>query len=282
MTDTGDRGILSPDQIAHLRVPADGLCWWCRTQPATTGEHKFKATDLARMMDHSGLIWGNSQGDTRHIRGKAGINRDRYKVIKFPKSMCGPCNNAKSQPFDRAYELYSDYIADHAIRLMPTIDFRQVYGAGEWESNLMSLARYYGKHFGCQMSKEGIPVPDSLRAFLDGATDMPDGLMSLVTTDSLHQPPFRTGLGTSPGMVWPNADLTEIRGVVFAAYIGSIGVRYEWSAEPFSEEQRAQFFHTATPALTRFVNEEAVAQWIPRRPALITRFLHWVNTADQG
>lgn len=70
----------------HLRLEASGLCWWCQARTATTGEHKFKRSDLARLMGDDHLIWGDGEGNSKEIRGKSGITRDRHGVVKFPKS----------------------------------------------------------------------------------------------------------------------------------------------------------------------------------------------------
>ncbi|WP_322769051.1 hypothetical protein [Frankia sp. Cr1] len=131
------------------------------------------------------LLWGRGDGDRREINGRSGVRRDRYGVIKFPKSLCEPCNNKRSKPFDNAYEVYSHYASRYWLRIMPGIDFQQVFGT-EWEASTLNLARYYGKHFGCRMVRTGIPVPDSLREFLDGAEDMPDAQMAMITTDAIH------------------------------------------------------------------------------------------------
>lgn len=181
------RPVLGPDSLTHLRVPPTGICWWCQARPATTGEHKFKRTDLTRLMgDGNLLLWGDRNGKTCEIRGKSGVERDRYKVIKFPKSLCEPCNNKRSKPFDDSYEVYSRYVGRTWLRIMPGVDFQQIFGA-DWGEPTVNLARYYGKHFGCRMVRAGLPVPDSLRQFLGGAADMPDAHMALITTDTVHQ-----------------------------------------------------------------------------------------------
>ncbi len=87
------RPVLGPDALEHLKVAPSGTCWWCEGRPATTGEHKFKRTDLARLMGEDDLLLWGSGTDLREVRGKRGITRDRYGVVKFPKSLCGPCNN---------------------------------------------------------------------------------------------------------------------------------------------------------------------------------------------
>lgn len=203
------RVILGPDALAHLRVSQDGSCWWCEKRPAVTGEHEFKRTDLARLMGDGGtLLWGERGRNTREIRGASGMTRDRYGVIKFPKSLCETCNNKRSKPFDNAYDTYSSYVSQTWLRIMPVVDFAQIFGR-DWEEPTLSLARYYGRHFGCRMVRAGLPVPTSLREFLDGSTDMPDAHMALITTDTVHKA-YKSGLSISPDYVETDRAMTRI------------------------------------------------------------------------
>lgn len=75
-------------KVEHLLATNTGTCWWCQQLPATTGEHKFKRTDLTRMMSDDLVYWRDHQGNLRPIRGKSGAKRDRYGVVKFEKSLC--------------------------------------------------------------------------------------------------------------------------------------------------------------------------------------------------
>lgn len=261
--DAGNLPEIRPrESIEHLLVAADGMCWWCRASPATTGEHKYKASDLGRMMDGDALVWFDDVGGMRHLNGRGAIKRDRHGVVKFRKSLCAPCNNARSQPFDLAYEKFSNYIDAHPeMRQQEGIDFTALFGT-PWRGELLNLARYYVKHFGCQMVQQGIVVPDSLRAFLDGSEDMPDVHMGLVTTRLLQTPPFTEGLHISPGIIWTDPDFTEVRGCVFAVYIGAIGVRFGWEDGGIPDERRSQFFHYPCPLLNFFTDDEAVVRGI--------------------
>jgi hypothetical protein len=119
-----------PASYDHLLAPESATCWWCRIRTATTGEHVFKRTALARMMDEDQvLIWGN--GVKRHeIRGKGALKRDRYGVLKFPKSMCAPCNNEISRPFDIAYDIYAQHVNTHDLRFTSGLDLESLYGSG--------------------------------------------------------------------------------------------------------------------------------------------------------
>lgn len=272
--------MLGPDEVAPLRQPFDGVCWWCRAASATTGEHKFKRTDLADLMGDDGeLVWGSGDGRRRDLRGQGALKRDRHGVIKFPKSMCDRCNNARSRPFDTAYALFSDLLQHHPARLRPGVDLRSLYG-DEWESSALDLARYYGKHFGCRFVRAGIPVPESLRTFLDGGDDLPDAHMAIITTDSVRQQ-HSGGVSISPDHVSMDRNLTRFTGSVMAAYVGSLGVRFEWHEEWTHEGKpdgwSSQFFQHAHPVINRFRNDEAVF-WAETRPlGVIPAALQWFN-----
>ncbi|MFZ1114649.1 MAG: hypothetical protein WAN44_02350 [Propionibacteriaceae bacterium] len=256
------RAILGRDALEHLMVEPSGTCWWCEERPATTGEHKFKRTDLARLMGEDDLLlWGDG-ADLREVRGKRGITRDRYGVVKFPKSLCETCNSKRSQPFDRAYDVYSTFVNGTWLRIMPGVDFREIFGS-DWLEWTLDLARYYGKHFGCRMVRAGVPVPDSLRTFLDGGTDMLDAHMALITTDSIHKV-YKSGLSISPDFVEADKSLSRLVRYVLAAYIGSIGVRFEWCEGGI--EERSQFFHFPHPVINCFEDELAVVEARTRRP----------------
>jgi hypothetical protein len=74
-----------------------------------------------------------------------------------------------------------------------------------------------------------------------------------------------------------NADRTVSRFVryVLVAYVGSIGVRYEWCEEGLPE--RSQFFHFPHPVLNCFEDEIAVFEGRTRRPGWFATLLQWAN-----
>lgn len=259
----------------HLKVRPGELCWWCQDRPATTGEHKYKRSDLARLMGDETLIWFGD-GNMREIRGKGALKRDRHGVVKFQKSMCDACNNARSQPFDRAYDTFSTYLTSTQVRILPGVSFEEIYG-DSWQVNTLALARYYAKHFGCRMVRSGMPVPGSLRAFLDGADNMIDAHMALVTTDSVHRVAGK-GLTLSADFAAVDPEMTRFRSYVMAAYVGSVGVRYQWWSEGHKPAGwDSQFFHFPTPVLNCFKDEESLFAGDTRRPGWFARFSQWLN-----
>lgn len=272
--------MLSPEEMAPFLQKFDGVCWWCRGAPATTGEHKFKRTDLADVMGDDGeLVWGSRDGRRRDLRGPGALKRDRHGVIKFPKSLCDRCNNARSQPFDFAYDTFSNHLQQRSSGLRRRVDLREVY-VDDWQSSTLNLARYYGKHFGCRLVRAGIPVPESIRTFLDGGEDLADAHMAIITTDTVREQ-YGSGLSISDDHVHMDQEITRITGSVMAAYVGSLGVRFEWregwTHEGKPEAWRSQFFHYPTPVIMRFRDGEAVCRAEARPLGPVSSAIRWVN-----
>ncbi|WP_322920655.1 hypothetical protein [Nocardioides renjunii] len=217
--------------------------------------------------------WRDHEGNVRPIRGKGGAARDRYGVVKFVKSLCAPCNNDRSQPFDTAYDEYSRFASDVWSPYLPGANLERLYGYS-WPERNLDLARYYAKHFGCRMVRTGIPVPDSLRQFLDGDSDMTDAHMALVTTASIRKA-NPDGLTISPDAVRTDEGFTRFTNYIFVAYVGPLGVRYEWRDDGFAA--RSQFFHYPNPIVNRFHDEPAVFDGRTRRMGPVTATIQIVE-----
>jgi hypothetical protein len=112
--DLEDDGILSGAAADQYRQPFDGKCWWCGA-PADSREHKFKRTDLARMMEAPSdyLMWGGT-----HAERMSKITGTRSGAVKFPAHLCTACNNERSQPFDGAYDQLADFVWNNTDRLV--------------------------------------------------------------------------------------------------------------------------------------------------------------------
>ncbi|MFF9040988.1 hypothetical protein ACF090_36625 [Streptomyces sp. NPDC014892] len=150
-----------------------------------------------------------------------------------------------------------------------------IYG-DEWQEETRKLARYHAKHFGCRMVRTGLPVPQSLRDFLDGADDMPDAHMAVVSTDTVHRT-YGSGLSISPDFARTDERETRFVSYVMAAYVGSIGVRYEWLEEGIPDEERSQFFDYDHPVINYFKNDSEMALGNARKAGWFARILQWAN-----
>jgi hypothetical protein len=196
----------------------------------------------------------------------------------FRKSLCAYCNNQRSQPFDRAYAEFADWITNRNVARDAGIDFRRIYGS-DWEESQELMARYYAKHFGCRMVETGIPVPESLRAFLDSGLPMHDAHLGLVLNDEFHKDRrYRGGLILSGDLVYTDRSYAMITGIVQAAFLGPMGVRYQWWNEP--PDGLDSFVGHPMPILNRFRTEEDVLTGAPARMKLaaqVKQAMGWVK-----
>jgi hypothetical protein len=88
--------------------------------------------------------------------------------------------------------------------------------------------------------------------------------MAVLTTDQIQNHPFGSGLSISPGVAFVDRARTELRGCVFASYVGAMGVRFAWFRSGIPAEDRSQFFHFPKPVINRFTDELAVVYGNPK------------------
>lgn len=85
-----------------------GRCWWCEAE-ADSREHKWKRSDIVRIYGpgpYGGeLLWGNEHGQSRILQGS------RSSELKYKATLCQRCNNARSQPLDRAYDVWAGFVS---------------------------------------------------------------------------------------------------------------------------------------------------------------------------
>ena len=84
----------------------------------------------------------------------------------FGKTICSYCNNQFSQPFDKAYDHFMDFILDDLEYFRNRREFAwdEIFAGTPFDQR--HLARYYVKHFGCKMYDSGYEVPGDLRLYL--------------------------------------------------------------------------------------------------------------------
>lgn len=165
--------------LDRLRQPPDGKCWWCGGV-ATTREHKFKHSDLRRMATRNGAR------DLSNLHKQSDFHEGPLRTLKrgdevqWGLNLCAPCNNAKSQPFDVAYDSFVQFLLANGDTLWrrTSLDWVEVYGRG-WRDGAANLARYFVKQFSCMMATQQLAVPGDAIAFLDGAVRCPSVALGL-------------------------------------------------------------------------------------------------------
>ena len=138
MDDQGDSQYWASDEdLERLRRDLRGFCWWCGSV-ADSQEHKYKRTDLARLLADGGIYWGGDHGG-RSIRSIR-----KSPEVRFARTMCQRCNNRRSRPFDLSYEIFSKYVTLNMTTLweLDCLDMLEIYGR-DWRALQTDLARYY-------------------------------------------------------------------------------------------------------------------------------------------
>lgn len=148
----------------------DGVCWWCGDD-ANSREHKWKQSEIKAMYgpatsENYPLVWFGDDGKPRPVQGPDS------DLMKFEKSLCQNCNNARSQPFDLAYDRWIQYLRANYDQIIESrvVDLRDVADGAGCEFRL-DLAKYFAKHIGCRVADKAGRVPASLIAFLNGESE---------------------------------------------------------------------------------------------------------------
>jgi hypothetical protein len=155
--------------FAELRP---GACWWCGNT-ADSREHKVKRSDLVR---EYGKPPYRGQRTLTHFTstGRRDFQGPGSGLVKFGRSLCAACNNARSQPFDRAWDRVGAYLDENEATILATrrLDFQAVFGAA-WEAAIADVSRYLVKHLVCRIVDE-LPGPvrldPEMLMFLDGGS----------------------------------------------------------------------------------------------------------------
>ncbi len=242
---------LAGADLEPFKVPALTRCWWCGSSAPLTREHKFKLSDLKRMKPEEGLVWvgADRMRDITTIR--------RGSLVRFEPGICAKCNNERSQPFDNAYQAFSDFIwCRSALWRRRSIDMADIYGS-EWAECSRLLGRYVAKHLGCRMAHERYPVPTSLGAFLDGTSELADVQMVLFKCRDYHRFYRRSrrgdngggGVGFTPAHGAVSRSKQRLTVYTAGLVVGFVGIMFRW--EEGSDHGRHSFYHYRYPRLIK-------------------------------
>lgn len=177
-------------------------CWWCGA-PADSREHKIAAAELRLNYGHgswigdSGVVHVDGDLRTRDVQGA------RADILKWEPNLCQNCNNARSQPFDRAYMTLLRYLDQHEIEVGSGGIFRfsDVYG-DDWKLGRASLVKYWLKHVCCRAAVIGLGIPSAVIQYLDDSAaqgEPPHTGMVLVVNDSVYRLQIEQGYGRGSG-----------------------------------------------------------------------------------
>lgn len=155
----------TPVGIAATELLMD--CWICGDS-GTTGEHKAKRSDLRSVFgvptQSDPLYYHTHEAKNRPVHG---LNA---KILKFPDQLCAKCNNARTQPHDRAWEELSGWLrsCNPPIASGQLIQPVQIFRRNT-AREMRYFHLYFVKLFGCTIREGNIPIDTAsfARAILD-------------------------------------------------------------------------------------------------------------------
>lgn len=131
-------------------------CWICG-ESATTREHRTKRSDLRDVFglptQTEPLYFHNAKMKNRPI---GSLNA---KVLKSPSLICANCNNAHTQPHDRAWEQMSRFLRTRiqANALGAVVRANRIFKY-DTAREMRNVHLYFVKIFGCHILEAAIPI----------------------------------------------------------------------------------------------------------------------------
>lgn len=236
--------------LGELKSHKANTCWWCGSE-ADSAEHMIKSTDAKRMfaekLDSQPVI-AVPVGSAPTLPAKFfPVQGPNSKHIKFGPIFCQNCNNARSQPFDKAYDAFINYWFENQTKIMneQKIDFRRVYSR-HWSNETFKMGKYLLKHVSCRIAESGYEVPSYIIEYLNtNARSFPKVHLgfaidrayvylceelakvtgeqhSIIALDELNPIVEEPALDSAFGVIHPK-HLTSISG---AMYLGAL--KFEW------------------------------------------------------
>lgn len=156
------------DVLRKRGIVADPtVCWWCVSAPAETAEHRYPRAVFGMIHGSGGYDAGQRPLLVVSGRRPYELKSDNVKAIKYDRSLCGNCNNSRSQPYDYALRRFSQYIyaSGSSVLDMKSLDFKQIYG-DRYSVEVDGLIRAFAKDMGCMIRETGRFAPHLIRHIL--------------------------------------------------------------------------------------------------------------------
>ena len=132
-------------------------CWICGAV-AETAEHMVKASDFRSVFGRvTQSLPAYRQSKIRRNEPIRGANAE---ILKFAPSLCGYCNNTRTQPHDRAWQTLSEFLRRTRLPLRAgsKLSLKAAF-SGRVKESMLGVHLYFLKLLGCQAVEHGIPLP---------------------------------------------------------------------------------------------------------------------------
>lgn len=131
------------------------LCWLCGAV-ADSAEHMVKASDFRAVF--AGVDQRNPVFRHTKDRSNVPIKGAEAAVLKFSPSICQHCNNARTQPHDRAWEALSSTLRSTFLVPGAKLPLARAFGSSARES-MLHVHLYFLKLLGCHAVEHKVPLP---------------------------------------------------------------------------------------------------------------------------
>lgn len=213
----------------------ESTCWICGGR-ADTSEHRIKKVDIVRAHGR-----GPYQGPSALVHVQSGaatpIQGPRAEQLKYSPSLCGRCNSAVTQPYDKSYDHFVSWVLANEDRVLKRrfIDFAEVYGS-EFETAQRDLFKYFVKSFGCRLVASGASVPADLVTLLPRRSFRTGLKITLCVNEDILLLPesIRSGfLGKGALIKWkPRSDLSTPDGYTWNEHVSWLTACYWYGSDP--------------------------------------------------
>lgn len=184
-----------------MAATANALCWICG-EPADSGEHKSKRTDLK-------AVFGEvSAKRPIHFHDGAKLNRKVKSldadVLKWRNVICHYCNTTRTQPRDLAWDDFHAELRDRLPRLKEgdAVRANKIFPYDTARA-MLGVHLYFAKAMGCTavMEKAPLDIGPFAKAIMTG-TAHPDFYLNF----GLASGPPVAVVQASPIRIWKNQD----------------------------------------------------------------------------
>lgn len=132
-------------------------CWICGAA-ADSAEHMVKASDVRSIfgsVTHHTPVYRHSTGDANRL--VRGVDVD---ALKFKRSICQQCNNARTQSHDRAWEVFGSAVRaiKPTLKKGDRIPVSRIF-PGSVKASMLAMHLYCLKQLGCHAVENHIPLP---------------------------------------------------------------------------------------------------------------------------
>ncbi|AKH37292.1 MULTISPECIES: hypothetical protein [Nitrosomonas] len=224
-------------------------CWICG-DPAETGEHMIKASDLR-------YLFGHTTTKTPIYRR---INTCPHELIqgvsspklKFRTRLCAHCNNARTQLYDKSWETFVSYLRNRSNPIQPGEVIRPVHAfQNGLRRGLLGIHLYFVKLTGCLILDAEVPIEtESLANAILKSAAHPNIYLSFLAIKGRR---FQ-----NRAFVTPIQTMTVNGGLVSAQwfyFVGRIGVHITYATHVHLRSDKVHLWHPSSSTKTITLDE---------------------------